>query len=210
MLSKLIVGRDQNLKKQKVVEILKAISLKIDSPDVLIFEEETKVGVEETKKVKEFLSIKPISPYKAVVFWDSNLISNIAQNALLKSVEDISENGIIIFVSHRKDEVIPTLLSRLELINLRDENVMIIDTEKVKIWVEGSIEERFKMIEGIDEKGLFFEQLGAFAEQNVNSSPRLTNFGKRVLEAEKYWGANGNQRAILEWLALELEVRSET
>lgn len=188
----------------EVERLLSEMGLKILNPDVLVLEEEMKIGIPETKQVRQFLSIKPIGKgTKAVVFMDLTKISHLAQNALLKTIED-EDNGVIIMIGTSKENIIATLLSRMETVTLATQINEQIDLDGVGEWVKGTVAERFKMIEGLDEKLEFFQQLAHFSVQHVSEGQIWVDFGKKVLQAERFWQANGNQRAILEWLALEL------
>lgn len=202
MLSKLIVG-SADLAAQKMSQILNEMGLKMSSPDVMVFDSETKIGVDEAKKVKEFLSIKPIGKYKAVIFEDTSRFSNLAQNSLLKTIEDLGETGIVIVIGKAKTDLIPTLLSRLEIINL-DSREQTEGWELASKWLDANLEQKFAIIES-EEKDELFGQIGNMVENSIHQDQTLTNLGKNLLIAEEYWIANGNQRAILEWLALTLE-----
>lgn len=204
MLSKIIIGQEPVSKSEYIEKLLAEIGLKQNSPDVLSFEADEKIGVEETKKAREFLSIKPIGGgYKCVVFWSIEQISHIGQNALLKTIEDIGENGVVLMSGSSTERVLPTLLSRMELVTLSNQTVEA-DLAEAREWLTLPLEEKFKVIEKLDDKLAFFEGIAMVAREKLVVE-KWTRFGEKVLEAESFWKANGNQRAILEWLALELE-----
>lgn len=204
MLSKIVVGQEPVSRSEYIEKLLTEVGLKQNSPDVLSFEPDEKIGVEETKKAREFLSIKPIGGgYKCVVFWSIEQISHIGQNALLKTIEDIGDNGVVLMSGASTERVLPTLLSRMELVTLSHQMVEA-DLTAAREWLALPLEEKFKLVEKLDDKLVFFEGIARVTRERLTEE-KWTRFGEKVLEAEAFWKANGNQRAILEWLALELE-----
>lgn len=93
--------------------------------NIIYFEEE--ITIENAKKLKQLLS-KRYSEKTIIII---TAISSIAQNALLKTIEDIQENVSIIFSMKSASEMLDTIRSRLFLINTGinitrdDENVNI-------------------------------------------------------------------------------------
>lgn len=58
-----------------------------------------------------------ILPYKTLLIKDPRLLSEIALNRLLKTIEEPPKNLLIIFISSHKKKLLPTILSRCILFN---------------------------------------------------------------------------------------------
>ena len=83
-------------------------------PDVFIINQNT-VKVEDANKIINKLNTKPISAdVKVFVVLNAENINEIAQNKLLKSLEEPNSQNIFIFTSIKTDKLLPTVLSRLK------------------------------------------------------------------------------------------------
>jgi hypothetical protein len=93
----------------------------IDKIDIDINAFEKKVGVEDVKNLKKKIILKPIkSKTKAVILDGANGITIEAQNALLKLLEEPPPNTIIYITTLNKELLLPTILSRCKIIDLKD------------------------------------------------------------------------------------------
>ena len=72
------------------------------------------IGVEETRASLRFLQLSSQGgKYKILIVDDAHLLTPASQNMMLKFVEEPEPGAVIIFVTHERRQVIPTLLSRL-------------------------------------------------------------------------------------------------
>ena len=79
------------------------------------------IGVEDIKKLKKKLYLKPIyGTQKAVIICNSHLLTVEAQNAMLKILEEPPGNTLIILTSNTKEAFISTIISRCSLIELEN------------------------------------------------------------------------------------------
>ena len=171
-------------------------------PDILYFEVESKLGIEQARKIKEHLFFKPyVAKGKVVVLEDASLLTLEAQNALLKILEEPPLNTLIILGAPNDSTFIPTILSRCEVAYL----VTTSDVERSKYTkdieqlLKSDIAERFEYIEKLKDKGEFLNALLEYFHQQL---PSHKNFTAELLEAEKWANQNVNIRAILEYLML--------
>lgn len=88
-------------------------------PDLLTIEKENQtVKAESIRRIRTFLQLKSQeNPYKIALVHNSELMSDVAQNALLKTLEEPFENSIIILLSETTQPLLPTVLSRVQIIN---------------------------------------------------------------------------------------------
>ncbi len=84
-------------------------------PDIMIFETNEKfIKIENVTKIKEFLSYKPqLSSNRFVIINEAEKLTNDAESALLKILEEPPLNSIIILISSQYKKLLPTILSRL-------------------------------------------------------------------------------------------------
>lgn len=72
------------------------------------------IGVEETRTGLRFLRLSSQEGgYKVLIIDDAHLMTVASQNMLLKFVEEPEPGAVIIFITHERKSLIPTLLSRL-------------------------------------------------------------------------------------------------
>jgi len=73
------------------------------------------IGIDEIRRVKNFLSLTPHSSrYKFVIINDAHLMTEEAQNALLKVLEEPSASSILILVTASPDLLLSTIISRCQ------------------------------------------------------------------------------------------------
>ncbi len=93
----------------------------IDKFDIDILTFEKAVGIEDVRNIQKKLFLKPIkSKTKAVILEGSNGFTIEAQNALLKLLEEPPANTIVYTISTNKELLLPTILSRCKIIDLKD------------------------------------------------------------------------------------------
>jgi len=76
------------------------------------------IPIELIRDSKLSLSLFPYhGKYKILVINDAHRMTNASQNALLKILEEPNPTTIIILVTHEIDRIIPTIISRLQVVN---------------------------------------------------------------------------------------------
>ena len=94
---------------------------KISKFDVQTFTTEKTVGIGDIRSLQKTLFLKPLeSETKAVILEAFFGMTTDSQNAFLKVLEEPPANTIIIILVTSLDFVLPTILSRCSLINLKD------------------------------------------------------------------------------------------
>lgn len=121
--SRLIVGGDQ--KKQEA--IIKQITKKHlgffwpkPHPDLLVVKKEgDSISIKQIRELKKSLSLKPYSaPTKLALILEADKLTQPAQNALLKTLEEPPDHSLIILCASQPDLLLPTIVSRCELTRL--------------------------------------------------------------------------------------------
>jgi DNA polymerase-3 subunit delta' len=91
-------------------------------PDIMwVTHEKVSIGVDDIRlQVNGDIQVKPYnSPYKIYIIDDADKLTEQAQNALLKTVEEPPEYAIIILLVSNISVILPTILSRCVQLNLK-------------------------------------------------------------------------------------------
>ena len=213
MISCLVIHTDITLRQNEIEKILKNLELAQNHPNTLWFAEEEKLGIGESRKIRDFLSLKPYQgKNQAVVLLVAENLTLEAQNALLKTLEEAGDHVSLILGAGSEDQLLPTIVSRCKVINLQihtsTSEVEHKYQEDIEKLLGAEMEERFKFIEKLEDKeGFLHAMTSYFRNQLINHiKPRGfdRNFLKDLLEAEKWAKQNVNIRAILEYLMLKV------
>ncbi len=86
------------------------------NPDLVILDQDS-IKVEDVNNLMSKLSTKPLSySHKVFVILNADKVNEIAQNKLLKSLEEPNGYNIFILTTTKMDKILPTVLSRLKKI----------------------------------------------------------------------------------------------
>jgi len=168
-------------------------------PDILYFKAGEKLGIAEARIIKEHFSLKPYSAKgRSLIIEDADAMTDEAQNALLKTIEELPEESVFILCSNSTDKLLPTILSRCQIEYLSGPKTET-DTSNIEKLLNSSIEERFEYVEKTKNRAELLSALVSFFHQNLPNYPEFT---AELLQAEKWAKQNVNIRAILEYLML--------
>lgn len=91
-------------------------------PDIIwVTHEKYSIGVDDIRnQLNNSIAIKPYSgPYKIYIVPDADKMTEQAQNALLKTIEEPPEYAVILLLTNNIDSLLPTILSRCVTLNLK-------------------------------------------------------------------------------------------
>lgn len=150
----IVVGGDYDRFK-KELEGKNIFYLAFDVDDIKEDKPVRNFKIEDLKKIKDFQNSKTTD--KRFIISDRSLRSTVIQNALLKLFEEPTENTHFVFFTKSTAMLLPTVLSRAQVLRLReiDENEKI--KEKIKsIKLPGRFDklERFLIAEDYHKRGL--------------------------------------------------------
>lgn len=207
MIARLLISPSSEMRVGEIKKILTQAGITPNHPDLLYFPFTSKLGVAEARKIKEFFSIKPYSAKgKAVVLEDASKLTEEAQNALLKTLEELPESALFILGASSDAAFLPTVLSRCQIIRIMNNELRITNSykEDIEKLLDSRVEERFEYIEKLKDREEFLHSLVNYFHQNLPShmSSGNTKFLKELLQAEGWQKQNVNIRAILEYLML--------
>lgn len=116
----------------------------IEKPDLLIFNPDPTITIKQVRSIEKFLSFKPVSlDSKYCVLNKAHLLTLPAQHAILKILEEPPVSAQIILTCPHQDQLLPTIVSRCQLINLKP----------IKLS-QKTIDKQFKLYQKISNAGL--------------------------------------------------------
>ncbi|HSX08882.1 MAG TPA: hypothetical protein VLF93_01905 [Candidatus Saccharimonadales bacterium] len=133
MVSFIIIAKEKKKREEYINNFAK--EKKVDRFDINIIEKDTNIkstaqsiGIENVKLIQKKLFLKPIkSPSKIIVIEDAQLLTPEAQNALLKVIEEPPAHTYVFLGTETKEALLPTILSRCQLIELEEEKKKLSD-----------------------------------------------------------------------------------
>ena len=202
MIAKLLISPKLEKRGEEINKILSENNLTYSHPDLLYYSYDSKLGIAEAKKIKQHFALKPYSAKgRAVVLEDSGELTIEAQNALLKTLEELPKDALFILGANSDAKLLPTVLSRCQVEKLH----FTVDSEQehykedIEKLLELSIPERFEYIEKLKDREEFFHSLIEYFHKKLPENPA---FLKELLQTEQWAKQNVNIRAILEYLML--------
>lgn len=210
MLAKLLIHPNTVIRQSEILKLLLKSKMNLNHPDLLYFTEEEKLGVEEAKKIRKHLSLKPYQGNtRAIVLVASESLTIEAQNALLKTLEEPPDTALIILGSAYEDNLLPTVVSRCQVIFINNQTTKELDKseiEKIERLLRMDMEERFLFLEKLDNRDEFLSALTSYFHSRLHLEGVKLNieFLQAVIQAEKWAKQNVNIRAILEYLMLKM------
>ena len=218
----LVFGGSETGRLQKAEEIFgKKLSFLVSQPDFLCLSGEESIGIEEARKLQQFLIFKPFQENKtAVLIPEAQKLTTEAQNALLKTLEEPPESSQIVLTAPDPSWLLPTVVSRCRLVSLPLTMEKLNEKEKKDLndfWdllFSSSIPQRFLLFEEAKiasdrqtaitwvDKAIIFIRERLLSQKNVQYSAviNLLNRTKSLLKA------NTNVRLTLEVLLLDLPI----
>jgi len=124
--SKIISGGDINerieLAEKLAKKILKTNSLS-SHPDFILVTAKEYITIDQIRELQKKLSFKSYKGKERVsVIHEAEKLTLPAQNALLKTLEEPPKNTIIILTVNQKEAILPTIISRCQVIKIKSKN----------------------------------------------------------------------------------------
>lgn len=180
-------------------------------PDYSVVEAEgNQIKNAQIESFQEFVNVKPYdADYKVVIINDAHKMNLSSQNRILKTLEEPAEDVVIILVSDQPDRLLPTVLSRCQLIKmngLSDEDVSLFIKNKYQMSQEES-EMIAKLATGSIGRGILYHESETFQviREEVRSLLTAIDLKERskVLELGSFFTKEKeNIQEILEYMIL--------
>lgn len=196
----LITGADKTARKELALKRVNAFSSEFDTH---IINTEEEKGIAAVKEIIKKTAQKPFnSSLSSIIILEADGLTQEAQNALLKTLEEPPEMSQIILTAPNKTTLLPTVVSRCLEISLKNEK----ESKKTKVMNFTSLS---KKLETFEKESL--DDLLANFEDEMKGKLKATNeelakfhrFEKLLLKMKTAEKANLNKKLIALILALE-------
>lgn len=112
----------------EVEEIIKVFNVK--KADLYVVSEDP-IKINHIRQLEHWISLKPhSSPLKLVVIWGIERLGADAGHAILKTLEEPPADSIIILQAEKKERILPTILSRCQIIQSKVRGATIDETPR--------------------------------------------------------------------------------
>jgi DNA polymerase-3 subunit delta' len=109
-------------------------------PDINIIQADAEGGtlkVDQVREVQRAMSLKPYQVnYRVALFLRFHEANDNAANALLKTLEEAPAHAVLILTADNPEQLLPTIISRCEIIRLRPLPVSMIEADLIERGVE--------------------------------------------------------------------------
>ncbi len=180
MQSLILTGGTEEERLTKGHELL-TIKYKVSRFDLSVLEkgEKDSIGIEQIRELEHNLNLKPYnSPNKGAIIHPGEILTVEAQNALLKTLEEAAESSIIILTAPQTEMLLPTVVSRCQIIKLPSKPELEMDEKSLTTYyslfntiLKGGVGERLK----------FASQLGKEREEIKNWLEKMIYFWREIL-----------------------------
>lgn len=151
----LIIGAEKEIQEKEVHKLL--VPFHIDKVDRARILPDNTIGIAQVREIKRTVALKPFrSQYKAVIIEDAQALTVEAQNALLKTLEEPPDHTIIVLlVSTNIDALLPTVVSRCQVIELTTNsqqltpNELEVMSKQLAFILEGGVGRRLALAEEV-------------------------------------------------------------
>jgi DNA polymerase-3 subunit delta' len=145
------------------------------------------IFIKEAKEILRKLNFKSYqSDYKVIIFWMPEKLNVAAANKLLKIIEEPADHTLFLFVSSGTDDILPTILSRTQLIKVPK-----IDSVELQGKLMKEYPGQEKLVQGAVQRAqgdyLVAREMIELSDQNLLNRERFIrwmriSFGLKVLD----------------------------
>lgn len=216
MQSFIICSRSSTTRDTYITNVLS--QKKVSAFDIVRVSGQTSLGIEDIRTLQKQLYLKPLKGQeKAIVLEEAHTLTVEAQNALLKVLEEPPPHVLFFLSAYTADSLLPTILSRCNLIQLIDQPVILSDLQKavieedILLLISESIPTRLFLAEKISlqkddwlTKSIYLLRENMMSSTNTNSMRQLAHILYQLQEALRLLTTtNSNPRLILEHYFLQ-------
>lgn len=208
--STLIITKNKETVYLKIGQICSDLNHKFDqnNPDILLINQDSGWGIDQIRKISNFLSQKPFSHQsKIIIVWDAQNLNSEAQNALLKVLEEPGQDNYIILTTNKIKSILPTIISRCQTIKISEKSDI---KNKKEIIITGDLFKDLALSEKLgknkeDILPLLENQL-YFYQQELIKNPDQKNkyLLEKIIKAIQMINANVDPRNALDFVFLEI------
>lgn len=208
--STLIITKNKETVYLKIGQICSDLNHKFDqnNPDILLINQDSGWGIDQIRKISNFLSQKPFSHQsKIIIVWDAQNLNSEAQNALLKVLEEPGQDNYIILTTNKIKSILPTIISRCQTIKISEKSNF---ENKKNIEITGNLTKDLILSEtlGKDKETILpmLENELYIYQQLLLKNPDQKNkyLLEKIIKAIQMINANVDPRNALDFVFLEI------
>lgn len=152
--------------------------------------------IEDVRELSNFTKLK-VTEKTIILIKDFDNATTVAQNAFLKALEEPQENLSYVLTATNINNVLPTIISRCEVVEFSNTKVEISkeDKERLDSFINGKIGRRFLLISKINKRDdaiIFIKDLIAYGHNIFLEKPDTVNFMENAINTLQNLTANGN------------------
>ena len=121
----IIAGGAKESREEAILALAQKQKKKIsqNNPDIFLVDQDGAIGINIVRQIKTWLAQKAYQEKKRLVLiYQAQQLTIDAQNALLKTLEEPPENTLIILAVNNSHQLLPTIVSRCQIIRLQQNN----------------------------------------------------------------------------------------
>lgn len=208
--STLIITKNKDTVYLKIGQICSDLNHKFDqnNPDILLINQDSGWGIDQIRKISNFLSQKPFSHQsKIIIVSDAQNLNPEAQNALLKVLEEPGQDNYIILTTNKIKSILPTIISRCQTIKISEKSNF---ENKKNIEITGNLTKDLILSEtlGKDKETILpmLENELYIYQQLLLKNPDQKNkyLLEKIIKAIQMINANVDPRNALDFVFLEI------
>jgi DNA polymerase III delta prime subunit len=208
--STLIIAKNKETIDTKIGQICSDLNHKFNqnNPDILLINQDSGWGIDQIRKISNFLSQKPFSHQsKIIIILEAQNLNIEAQNALLKILEEPGKDNYVILSTNKVKSILPTIISRCQTIKLVRVIHELPKTEK-KIDITGNLIKDLILSEKLgknkeDILPLLENQLYFYQQELIKNPNKKNNYLiEKIIKAIQMINANVDPRNALDFIFL--------
>ena len=207
--STIIVGQNEKLINDQINQFCLDLNHNFDqnNPDIFVINQDTGWGIDQVRKIKNWLSQKPFSHQsKIVIILDSQNLNTEAQNAILKNLEEPGDNNYFILTVNKISSLLKTVVSRCQTTKIVGTRHALSQTNK--IIITGNLQKDLSLSETLgknkeDILPLLQSQL-VFFQQSLIENPNKQTIVliEKIIKAINMINANVDPKSALDYTFL--------
>ena len=206
--STLIIAKNKDSLDKKICQMCTLLNHQFNqnNPDILLIDQESGWGIDQIRKINNFLSQKPFSHQsKIVIILETQNLNTESQNALLKNLEEPGIDNYLILSTNKIKSILPTILSRCQIIKISEKSKF---ENKTQIIITGNLSKDLSLSEklGKDKEGILplLENELCFYQQSLIKNPdqKTRILIEKIIRAIQMINANVDPKNALDFIFL--------
>ncbi len=180
-----------------------------DNRNILYIQSDTSIGIDEIRQIQHTLSRKSTSGANIVIVLNAHTMTIAAQNAFLKTLEEPPTNSEIYLITTQPDELLPTIVSRCQIITTANKTIPVIDSTPIELlltaqtpmqklkWTDAQEFDRASALEFLNTCEIYIH-----LQITKHTTPNLAY--QTIITVRKFLKSNCSVRLCMDYFALKI------